>query len=213
MNVFDEERRGFTALYTHSESEDGITVAILLELLRQPHSVQIVDKIEAINDVEARNTATCLPVIVDTAESGVKNIIDGNSSTEYLLHRYDKYRKLSYPEGSNQAREVDDWLSFFNRTARHSQPTSGDHLSGEKTPSVRGVLRIYLHLEQQLQKTQAQYLVGSRLTLADLVAFPFAATADSYGLDLERFPEVTAWYNRLMSEHFVRRPLGAVKIA
>ncbi|KAL2841763.1 glutathione S-transferase [Aspergillus pseudodeflectus] len=194
MNVFDEEKRGFTALYTPSRSEDGITVAILLELLR--------------------NTATSLPVIVDTADSGVKKIIDGNLITEYLLDRYDKDLKLSYPEGSNQAREVDDWLSFLNGSAHHFQHPSGDNLSGgETTPSVREVLRIYLHLELQLQKMLTQYLVGSRLTLADLVAFPFAATADSYGLDLERFPQVTAWYNRLMSEHFVRRALAAVKIA
>jgi glutathione S-transferase len=190
MNVFDEEKRGFTALYTPSRSEDGITVAILLELLRyvqswhlsspcltttfwlsltyiplrQPHSVHIVDKVEAINDVEARNTATSLPVIVDTADSGVKKIIDGNLITEYLLDRYDKDLKLSYPEGSNQAREVDDWLSFLNGSAHHFQPPSGDNLSGgETTPSVREVLRIYLHLEQQLQKMLTQYLVGSRL--------------------------------------------------
>jgi hypothetical protein len=38
MNVFDEEKRGFTALYTPSRSEDGITVAILLELLRYVRS-------------------------------------------------------------------------------------------------------------------------------------------------------------------------------
>lgn len=59
------------------------------------------------------------------------------------------------------------------------------------------------------------YVIDLRLsrTLADLVVFPIAATADSFGLDLERFPEVTGWYNRLMSEYPMRKAMAGLDLA
>ncbi|KAJ5674362.1 uncharacterized protein N7477_004296 [Penicillium maclennaniae] len=211
MNVFNE-RRGQIALYASPISEEGITVALLLEYLRQPHSIHFVDSAEAIDDAVARKTSTSLPAIIDVTDTGFKNIVDGDLVTKYLLDRYDEDRELSYPDGSKKAREVDDWISFFKRTVNNSYTHATSSTSSGGTPVVRDVLRIYLHLEQQLQKTAGRYVTGNKLTIADLVAFPFTATAESFGLDLERFPEVAAWYNRLFSERPVSRVMAAFKL-
>lgn len=37
--------------------------------------------------------------------------------------------------------------------------------------------------------------VGS--TIADIALYPWAEDAESAGFDIERFPSLTAWYNRM----------------
>ena len=45
--------------------------------------------------------------------------------------------------------------------------------------------------------TDREYLVGGRLTLADLVLACYAAAGDGAGIDMARYPAVTAWLTRL----------------
>ncbi|KAL5049518.1 hypothetical protein BDW71DRAFT_195509 [Aspergillus fruticulosus] len=207
MNVFNEQQ-GQITLYAHPGLRESITTAILLEILRQPYNIRIVHSVEAIDDVNARETATSLPAIVDIADSGAKKILNGSEITEYLLQHYDGEHQFSYKAGSREATEVNSWVSFLLETLEGSD--AANILSSGETPLARKVLRLYLNVEQHLQETRTRYIVGNKLTLADLVVFPIAATADSFGLDLERFPEVTGWYNRLMSEYPMRKAMAGL---
>ncbi|KAL4983333.1 glutathione S-transferase [Aspergillus falconensis] len=207
MNVFNEQQ-GQITLYAHPGLRESITTAILLEILRQPYNIRIVHSVEAIDDVNARETATSLPAIVDIADSGAKKILNGSEITEYLLQHYDGEHQFSYKTGSREATEVNSWVSFLLETLEGSD--AANILSSGETPLARKVLRLYLNVEQHLQETRTRYIVGNKLTLADLVVFPIAATADSFGLDLERFPEVTGWYNRLMSEYPMRKAMAGL---
>lgn len=49
-------------------------------------------------------------------------------------------------------------------------------------------------------------------TIADLFHVPVVAAAGSLGLDLERFPELTAWFNRLSMMEAVQRGMAAVRL-
>jgi glutathione S-transferase len=45
-----------------------------------------------------------------------------------------------------------------------------------------------------------EYLVGDRLTLADVVLYAYTHVADEGGLDLERYPAIRAWLERVAAE-------------
>lgn len=98
-------------------------------------------------------------------------------------------------------------------------------------PFARRLLSLYLHLEEYLSRQRrggGGWLIGERWycisfllsfyyyvvgriwlmghsTVADIAHFPYVAAASQYGFDLERFPELTGWYDRMMRRHGVRR--------
>jgi hypothetical protein len=42
-------------------------------------------------------------------------------------------------------------------------------------------------------------------TIADIALYPWAEDAESLGIDIERFPRLTAWYNRMNERHAVQK--------
>ncbi|GKZ76699.1 hypothetical protein AnigIFM56816_007984 [Aspergillus niger] len=75
-------------------------------------------------------------------------------------------------------------------------------------PFARRLLSLYLHLEEYLSRQRrggGGWLIGERCTVADIAHFPYVAAASQYGFDLERFPELTGWYDRMMRRHGVRK--------
>ncbi|RHZ43030.1 uncharacterized protein CDV56_100375 [Aspergillus thermomutatus] len=193
MNVFDE-KSGRIALYTSPGAKEGATIAILIELLKQPHCIHLVHTVQDIKHDDA-SAYTSLPVIFDVTSEGKKTSASGLTDiTRYLLSKYDPENHFSYKEGSKEAEEVDHWIAFLTKTIH------GDNADESFT---RKALRLYLHLEEHLQKTRYQYLVGRKCTLADLVIFPYVAGASEANLDLERFPELTSWHDRLVRQPHV----------
>ncbi|PTU22066.1 hypothetical protein P175DRAFT_0500915 [Aspergillus ochraceoroseus IBT 24754] len=223
MNVFDE-RSGQIALYSSPASNDGASIAMLLEFLwyaretspsrilslfyyyiiSLPHCVHLVNHPGEIHDMDARK-ATSLPLITDVTGMGTKHIIQHEAITRYLLSTYDTSHKFSYPQDAKECDEINTWLSFLSQTIHPPEMP-------EDTPFARRALTLYLHLEQHLQQQPSPYLVGKKYTLADFAIFPYAAAASSVGLDLERFPEVTTWYNRLVEQNEVQKGMKAVHL-
>ncbi|KAH2410345.1 hypothetical protein KXV44_003335 [Aspergillus fumigatus] len=200
MNVF-KEQRGRIALYTAPRTKDGATIAMLLELVGQLHCVHLVHSINEIKHDDA-SAHTSLPVLFDVTSEGKKTSASGLSDiTRYLLTTYDAEHHFSYKEGSKEAEEVTNWIAFLDKTIHGDNP-------GETF--TRKALRLYLHLEEHLQKAQSPYLVGKKCTLADLVVFPYVASASQANLDLERFPELTTWHDRLVRNPHVAKGMKDV---
>ncbi|KAH1550111.1 hypothetical protein LV164_000403 [Aspergillus fumigatus] len=200
MNVF-KEQRGRIALYTAPRTKDGATIAMLIELVGQLHCVHLVHSINEIKHDDA-SAHTSLPVLVDVTSEGKKTSASGLSDvTRYLLATYDAEHHFSYKEGSKEAEEVTNWIAFLDKTIHGDNP-------GESF--TRKALRLYLHLEEHLQKAQSPYLVGKKCTLADLVVFPYVASASQANLDLERFPELTTWHDRLVRNPHVAKGMKDV---
>lgn len=56
-----------------------------------------------------------IPALTDTFTDGkLIRLFESGSIMQYLVARYDKEHKLSYPEGSREAIEVTNWLFFMN---------------------------------------------------------------------------------------------------
>ncbi|KAK9550378.1 hypothetical protein V6Z98_006895 [Aspergillus fumigatus] len=216
MNVF-KEQRGRIALYTAPRTKDGATIAMLIELVGQLHCVHLVHSINEIKHDDA-SAHTSLPVLFDVTSEGKKTSASGLSDiTRYLLTTYDAEHHFSYKEGSKEAEEVTNWIAFLDKTIHGDNP-------GETF--TRKALRLYLHLEEHLQKAQSPYLVGKKWyvcgrpatgrrantcsTLADLVVFPYVASASQANLDLERFPELTTWHDRLVRNPHVAKGMKDV---
>ncbi|PYI03040.1 putative glutathione-S-transferase theta, GST [Aspergillus sclerotiicarbonarius CBS 121057] len=200
MNVFHEEPSALT-LSTPKGSTTGTTVAILLEELRLPYHLHFASHSETPRPHPDRITLT------DIDRNGHSTVLeDFDAITSYLLTRYDENHRFSYPAGSPESTAVRD--SIHTLLSR----MGGNHSEGgkEAVPSVRKILSLYLHLEEYLQKTRKRFLVGDKCTLADLAHFPYVAAASIHGLDLERFPELTSWYDRLARQGAVRKGMEAV---
>jgi glutathione S-transferase len=60
-----------------------------------------------------------------------------------------------------------------------------------KGPSVRALKRLEAHLAEN------DWLVGGRYTLADLALFGYVHTAPEGGIEMDRFPAVQAWIERV----------------
>ncbi|RLL97772.1 hypothetical protein CFD26_102534 [Aspergillus turcosus] len=203
MNVFNEQK-GSIALYTSPRAKEGATIAILIQLLRQPHCIHLVHTVKDIKRDDA-SAYTNLPVLFDVTSEAKKTSTSGLTDiTRYLLAQYDSDHNFSYKEESKEAEEVKNWIAFLSKTI-HGKDTAEEGFA-------RKALRVYLHLEEHLQKTQSLYLVGRKCTLADLVIFPYVAAASEVDLDLERFPELTTWYNRLLERHGVVKGMKDVHL-
>lgn len=56
-----------------------------------------------------------IPAITDTLEDGTTiNVWESGSILQYLVEQYDKDYKISYPKGTREAYEVNNWLFFQN---------------------------------------------------------------------------------------------------
>lgn len=171
MNIFHEQS-GRIALYTSPGAKEGATIAMLIDFLRsvlhstclahtlticssnrQAHCIHLV---KSPNDIKHDDASAykSLPIVFDVTQDGKKVSAQGlNDITRYLLARYDDGAEFAYKEGSKEAQEVGNWLAFLDKVT-----TAGD----AEESSARIALRLYLHLEEHIQKAQSPYLVGRK---------------------------------------------------
>ncbi|KMK56354.1 glutathione S-transferase [Aspergillus fumigatus Z5] len=197
MNVF-KEQRGRIALYTAPGTKDGATIAMLLELVGQLHCVHLVHSINEIKHDDA-SAHTSLPVLFDVTSEGKKTSASGLSDiTRYLLTTYDAEHHFSSKEGSKEAEEVTNWIAFLDKTIHGDNP-------GETF--TRKALRLYLHLEEHLQKAQSPDLYTGGFG-----CFPICSQCEpsQANVDLERFPELTTWHDRLVRNPHVAKGMKDV---
>jgi glutathione S-transferase len=102
-------------LYTDS-TPNGIKVAMALEELGLPYEVEHVD-ISTMRQKESWfldiNPNGRIPAITDTHDDGQPiNIFEGGSILQYLVDRYDPGYKLSFPRGSREYWQCNNFLFF-----------------------------------------------------------------------------------------------------
>ena len=102
-------------LYTDS-TPNGIKITMALEELDVSYELEHID-ISTLRQKEPWfleiNPNGRIPAIVDTFDDGSKiRIFEGGSILQYLADRYDPDHKLSYPYGSREYWECNNWLFF-----------------------------------------------------------------------------------------------------
>lgn len=96
-------------LYT-GQTANGIKISITLEELGLPYGVKKVDM--TTNEQKSEwfaeiNPNARIPAITDTHEDGKQiRVFESGSIMQYLVNRYDKDYKISYPVGTREHVEV-----------------------------------------------------------------------------------------------------------
>lgn len=96
-------------LYT-GQSPNGVKISITLEELGLPYTTRKIDM--TINEQKSDwfgkiNPNARIPAITDTFADGEEiRVFESGSIMQYLVERYDKARRISYPPGTREHVEV-----------------------------------------------------------------------------------------------------------
>jgi glutathione S-transferase len=108
-------KRPDITLFTDS-TPNGIKISMALEELGLPYKVEHLNistnmqKEPAFLEVNPNGR---IPAILDTFEDGEKiRIFESGSIFQYLVEQYDPDHKISYPAGSREHYEVNNWMFF-----------------------------------------------------------------------------------------------------
>jgi len=175
-------------LYSHNKAPNGWKVAIVLEELGLKYETKFLefDSEPAIKGAEhvKYNPNGRIPTIIDHDNEDF-TIWESNSIIKYLVDRYDKNNKISFPPGSKESYLVDQWMTFqvSGRGPYFGQITWFRYRHPEKVPTAieryqKEAVRVISVLDGVL--SNQKYLVGDKLTIADLVWYPW-----NYLLDTE----------------------------
>ena len=124
---------------------------------------------------------------------------------QYLVARYDPMHLISYPPTSREYYEMTNWLFFQNAnigpiqgqaTHFHRYDDGGNHVYSENRYKGE-TRRLYRVLDSHLESCKSGYLVGDRCTIADIAHLGWIALADWSGIDIDAFPNVKAWEQRM----------------
>ncbi|KAI1386133.1 glutathione S-transferase [Hypoxylon trugodes] len=145
-----------------------------------------------------------LPALVHNKEDGATvTVFESAACLLYLVSEFDKDNKISYPVGTPGYWPQLSWLSwqvagfgpmmgqacFFNRYTTEPVP----YASWRYTSEAR---RLHTVLDRQLSATP--FVGGDRLTVADIAIFIFAHSGKWCGVDINEFPNVKAWRDKLI---------------
>ena len=102
-------------LYTDS-TPNGIKISIALEELGLPYKVEHIDistnrqKEQWFLDINPNGR---IPALTDSFADGKDiSLFEGGSILQYLAEQYDTENKISFPKGSRESYEVNNWVFF-----------------------------------------------------------------------------------------------------
>ena len=204
-------------------------VAVILDELNLPHEIVEIPFAEVKKPhYVAINPNGRLPAIQDP-NTGL-TLWESGAIIEYLIERYDKDHKLSFPQGSNEAYLTKQWLYYqvSGQGPYYGQAAWFARYHPEKLPSaleryIKEILRVTAVLEGHLAKEKEQYggqpgfdgpwLVGNKLTFADLAFVPWqiiAATklAEQGEYKEADYPLVTEWIAKMSERESIKKVLA-----
>lgn len=71
--------------------------------------------------------------------------------------------------------------------------------------------RLYRVIDARLREQNREYIVGAgkgKLSIADIATFPWVHMASWSGVDIEEFPHLKAWHDRINARPAVYKGLG-----
>lgn len=89
--------------------------------------------------------------------------------------------------------------------ANHFSRYAPEHIPYGVTRYVNETRRLYGVLNQHLSTSKSGYLVGDRVTIADISHWGWVAAAGWAGVDIEEFPYLKAWEERMAAREGVEK--------
>ena len=151
------------------------------------------------------NQTAGIPAITDTLDGEKTRLFESGSILQYLVEEYDAEHKISYPRGSRESYEVNNWLFFQNAgvgpmqgQANHFVRYAPEKMQYGMDRYTNETRRLDKVLNTHLEKSKAQWLVGDKCTVADISYIGWVHWAGWAGVDVEDLPHLRAWRDRML---------------
>ena len=189
-------------LYDSPVSGNCYKVRLLLAHLGVPYERRTMDVVDRSNRSEVLgglNPALRVPTLVlddgrPLAESGAILWYLGEGTRFVPADAYERAQVLQWMFFEQYDHEpaiavARFWLTYSGRPDEFS-----DRLPERTAAGHRALAAMERHLDGR------EFLVGDGLTLADIALYAYSHVADEGGFDLERYPALRAWLERVASE-------------
>ena len=189
-------------LYDSPVSGNCYKVRLLLAHLGIPYERRFADVVDRSNRPEllgGLNPALRVPTLVlddgrPLAESGAILWYLGDGSRFVPEDPYERAQVLQWMFFEQYDHEpaiavTRFWLAYSGRPHEFA-----DRVAERQEAGRRALAAMDAHLREHT------YLVGGRLTLADLALYAYTHVADEAGLELAPYPAITRWLERIASE-------------
>ncbi|ODQ50804.1 putative glutathione S-transferase [Saitoella complicata NRRL Y-17804] len=198
---------------------NGQKVSITLEELGLPYETKSIS-LQKNEQKEDWFLKVCpngrIPALVDrTAGEGKElNFMESGAIMQYLTATYDKDYKISYPYGTPEYWETQQWMFWMNAglgpmqgQANHFYRYAPEKIEYGINRYINETKRLYSVLEDRLAKNPSGWLVGDRMTIADIACFSWVNWAFWAGVDSTEFKKLTEWEKRINEREAVKRGL------
>jgi len=211
-------------LYSHKKAPNGWKVAIVLEELGLKYETKFLEFGADEPGVKGPehlklNPNGRIPTIIDHDNNDF-TLWESATIVRYLVDRYDKDHKLSFPAGSAESYLVDQWMTFqvSGQGPYFGQALWFKHRHPEKLPSAvdryqKEIIRVVSVLDGVLAKQK--YLVGDKMSIADISFYvwdyylffnPPDLLADSpYKEELMKYKNFLRWHEEVGQMETVKK--------
>ncbi|KAL8713000.1 MAG: hypothetical protein Q9220_002860 [cf. Caloplaca sp. 1 TL-2023] len=214
-------------LYT-AGTPNGQKASITLEELGIPYEVKSISisKNEQKEDSFLKiNPNGRIPAIVDQtpAQDGKprnKRVFEGGAILLYLCQKYDPDNNLNYAYDSEEYWEVVEWLVWMQSglgpmqgQANHFYRYAPEKIEYGIKRYQTETKRLYQVLEDRLAEqsktsgSSGPWIVGDRMTIADIASFSWINWAVWAGVDVKPFKRISEWVDRINDRPAVKRGL------
>ncbi|KAH7115817.1 glutathione S-transferase II [Dendryphion nanum] len=197
---------------------NGVKASIILEELKEAYGLEYTwQPINIGQNIQKEEWFTKLgpngriPVIVDHDKGGFA-VQEGSAILSYLTRHYDPDHKLSFSDPLDVSR-AEQWMAWqhgglgpmqgqanhFNRFAPERIAYGMQRYTGE-TERLVGILDNHLK--------DKEYLVGGKFSIADIASFGWVNVLRFSGVEINNFPNLKAWWERVSERPAVQRGLA-----
>lgn len=183
-------------LYNDPLSGNGYKVRLMLSMLSVPYETVAIDldagqhRSEEFLKINPRGQ---VPVLTD--ENRV--LPDSHAILAYLAFSYAKDGQR--PRDPAAIAEIVQWLCYSaNEIANGPASARGICLgfaSGDLEAAQKRAKAALIHIDAKLKGKE--WLVGNHWTIADIACFPYLESAGDGGVDLNAYPAICAWIERI----------------
>lgn len=192
-------------LYTWT-TPNGRKVSILLEELGveyNTHSINIMEDDQFAPEFLDISPNNKIPAIVDQ-DNGVK-LMESGAIMIYLAEKYGKF----LPTDPVEKAKAIEWLMWqmggfgpMLGQAHHFVHFNPDKSEYARERYSSEAKRLYGVLDKQLEGQD--YIVGE-YSIVDMACWPWASRYEWQGIDLADYPNVQAWYKRILARDAVQK--------
>lgn len=200
-----------------SPTPNGWKVAIMLAETGLEHRtilMRLTEGDQLTPEFRALNPNAKIPVIVDhNAEDKPVTVFESGAILLYLAGKSGKFG----PQSSSECKEFDEWLFW---QAANQGPMAGQlshFVNYAPTRQDYALQRYKGEFERSLAVLNARleerdYII-SAYSIADMMAFPWAFISKPLGIDLNKFPNIQVWRQRIKERPAVKAAIDLYKDA